>query len=175
MAEQPAQTGPTASDLRSRILWPGMVFALLGSQVLLMLVMAYMATMDPSFAVEPDYYQKALHWDDKRAQDRANTELGWQLEFTVEPAAAGQDPTLRVELTSADGEPVTDATVAVEAFSNVRRDDVLTAILAATESGYASTLPMHGDGRWEFRFHVTRDSDLYTYRETRHIWTEIPD
>ena len=156
-------------------MWPYIIGGALALHVVGSMVMVYFATSNESYAVEPDYYQKALHWDDKRAQDRANTELGWQLEFTVEPAAAGQDPTLRVELTSADGEPVTNATVAVEAFSNVRRDDVLNAVLAATESGYASTLPMHGDGRWEFRFHVTRDSDLYTYRETRHIWTQIPN
>ena len=156
-------------------MWPYIIGGALALHVVGSMVMVYFATSNDSYAVEPDYYQKALHWDDKRAQDRANTELGWVLDLVVEPAAAGQDPTLRVELTSADGEPVTNATVAVEAFSNVRRDDVLTAVLAATESGYASTLPMHGDGRWEFRFHVTRDSDLYTYRETRHIWTEIPD
>jgi nitrogen fixation protein FixH len=156
-------------------MWPYIIAGALALHVVGSMVMVYFATSNDSYAVEPDYYAKALHWDDKRAQDRANTALGWQLEFTVEPAAAGQDPTLRVELTSADGEPVTDAVVAVEAFSNVRRDDVLSSILAATDSGYGSTLPMHGDGRWEFRFTVTRGDDLFTFRDTRHIWTQIID
>lgn len=156
-------------------LWPFVIAGALALHVLVMGAMVYFATSNESYAVEPDYYAKALAWDERRAQDRANTELGWQLEFTVEPAAAGQDPTLHVELTSADGEPVTDAVVAVEAFSNARRDDILTATANPTDAGYQTTMPMHRDGLWEFRFTVTRGDDLFTYRDMRHVWTHMEE
>ena len=81
----------------------------------------------------------------------------------------------KVELTTPDGEPITNASISVEAFANARRDDVLTAGLAETETGHKTTLPMRRNGLWAFRFTVTRDDELFTYRDTRHIWTEIPE
>jgi nitrogen fixation protein FixH len=161
--------------VKPSILWPAIIAGALGLHVLVMLAMVSIATSGDSYAVEPDYYRKALEWDNKRAQDRRNIELGWTLEFTVEPAAAGQDPMLRIELTSAEGEPVTGATVAVEAFANAGRDDILKATVNAAASGYETTLPMRRDGLWEFRFTVTRGDEVLTYAETRHIWTQIPD
>ena len=155
--------------------WPFIIAGALGLHVVGSMVMVYFATSNETYAVEPDYYQKALAWDDRRAQDRHNTELGWTLEYTVEPVQAGQDPIMRAELTNLDGEPITDASISVEAFANARRDDVLTADLVETESGYQTTLPMRRNGLWEFRFTVTRDDELFTYRDTRHIWTEIPE
>jgi len=155
-------------------LWPFVIAGALGLHVVGLLVMVYFATSNDSYAVEPDYYQKALHWSDKQAQDRVNAELGWRLEYTVEPAQPGQDPTLSVTLTSAEGEPVTGATVAVETFANARRDDVLTATVSPSESGYETTMPMRRDGLWEFRFTVTRGDDLFTNRDMRHVWTETP-
>jgi nitrogen fixation protein FixH len=155
-------------------LWPAVIAGALGLHVVGSLVMVYFATSNESYAVEPDYYRKALAWDEKRAQDRANADLGWRLEFTVEPAAVGHDPTLRVELADRVGQPITGAVVAVETFANARRDDVLTATLSSTESGYEAALPMRRDGLWEFRFTVTLGDDLFTHRDTRHIWTQLP-
>jgi len=152
-------------------IWPIVIAGALGLHVIGSLVMVYFATSNESYAVEPDYYQKALHWNDKRAQDHHNAELGWQLEFTVEPAAPGQYPTLRAELTGMDGEPITDAAIAVEAFANARREDILTATLNAADSSYLTTMPMRRDGLWEFRFSVTRGDELFTHREMRHVWT----
>lgn len=161
-------------NLKPGVLWPFIIAGALGLHVVGSLVMVYFATSNESYAVEPDYYQKALAWDEKRAQDRHNTELGWRLEFTVEPASAGKDPVVRAELTTTDGEHITGATVAVETFANARRDDILTATLDASGTGYQTTVPMRRDGLWEFRFKVTRGDELFTYTDTRHIWTELP-
>ena len=138
-----------------------------------MVAMVYVATNNESYAVEPDYYAKAQAWDDRRAQDRTNAELGWRLDFAVEPAPAGADPILRVELADRDGSAVTGARVAVDAFANVRRDEVIEATLLPTADGYEVALPMHRNGRWEFRFEVKRDQDVFTYRDTRHIWVRL--
>jgi hypothetical protein len=155
--------------------WPFVIAGALALHVLGSLVMVYFATSNESYAVEPDYYAKALAWDSKRAQDRHNTELGWRLEFTVEPAPPGRDPILKVDLTGEDGEAVVGARVAVETFSNIRRDEILTATLAPTESGYEAAVPMRGSGLWEFRFAVKRDDELFTYADTRHVWTHLEE
>jgi len=161
--------------IKPSVFWPAVIAGALALHVVAMAVMVYIATSNESYAVEPDYYAKALAWDERRAQERHNAELGWRLDFAVVPADPGADPVLRASLVDADGAPVTGARVAVEAFANVRRDDVLTATLAPSPDGYEIAMPMHGNGRWEFRFEVTRKNELFTYRDTRHVWTHLEE
>ena len=159
--------------IKPAVFWPAVIAGALALHVTAMMIMVALATSNDSYAVEPDYYQKALAWNDTQAQDRRHAELGWIFEFTVEPAAEGADPVLRATLTDASGSPIEGAQIEVEAFSHVRRDEVLESTLEAAGSTYETTLPMRGNGLWEFRFTVTRDSDVFTYRETRHVWTKI--
>ena len=156
-------------------IWPLVIAAALGLHVVGSMVMVYFATSNDSYAVEPDYYRKALAWNDKRAQDRHNSDLGWQLEFKLEPAPPGQDPTLRAKLTSIEGKAVTGAIVTVEAFANARRDDILSATLGQTGAGYETTMPRRRNGLWEFRFSVTKGDDLFTYADTRHVWAHLEE
>lgn len=156
------------------VFWPAVIAGALALHVVGTMVMVVIATSDASYAVEPDYYAKALAWDERRAQEQRNAELGWDLQFSLDPAAPGADPTVRATLTGAAGEPIADARVAVEVFSNVRRDDILTGVLRPVPDGYRATLPMRGNGRWEFRFTATRDQDVFTHRETRHVYTQLP-
>jgi hypothetical protein len=65
--------------------------------------------------------------------------------------------------------------VAVETFANARRDDILTATVRPAATGYVTTLPMRRDGLWEFRFTVTRGDDLFTFSDTRHVWTHMEE
>ena len=161
--------------IKPGVLWPAVIAGALTLHVVGSLAMVYFATSNESFAVEPDYYQKALAWDDKRAQDRHNVELGWKLEFTVEPAAPGHDPKISVDLVDADGSPLNHAQVSLTAFFNARADDRLTADLMAVDEHYETNLPMRRDGLWEFRFTVTRGEELFTHTDTRHVWTELPE
>ena len=81
------------------------------------LIVVYVATSDPSHAVEENYYQKAIAWDDKRAQDRVNQDLGWSLSFEAEPPARpGEQPLLEVGLVDALG-TIAGATTTMSASS----------------------------------------------------------
>jgi len=155
-------------------LWPWIIAGALALHVVASLVVVFVATSNSSYAVEEDYYQKALHWNDKRAQDRTNEELGWILSLTVRPAETpGEEPTLEVHLADAGGEPVDGAVVAVETFHNARADDILRASLDADGEGiYRTTLPMRHNGRWELRFTVDRGREHFTHTETRHLYVE---
>ena len=155
-------------------LWPWIIAGALALHVIASLVVVFVATSNPSYAVEEDYYQKALHWNDKRAQDRTNEELGWILNLTVRPTATpGEQPTLEVHLADAGGEPVDGAVVAVETFHNTRADDILRARLDPVGEGvYRTTLPMRHNGRWELRFTVDHGQDHFTHTETRHLYVE---
>lgn len=161
--------------MKKGAVWPWVIAGALALHVVASLVVVFFATSDPSYAVEEDYYQKAIDWDLKRAQDRTNEFLGWLLEFDVAPPERpGDQPRLEVTLADGEGNPLTGATVAVEAFHNSRSGDILRTVLApADEPGvYRATLPMRHNGRWELRFTVDQGGRQFTHSEMRHLVVE---
>ncbi len=148
--------------------WPIIVAALLGAHVLGCLVFMYLATSDPSLAVEEDYYQKGLAWDEHQRQAAANAALGWQSRVTATPAAAPGDPTLvRLALSDREGRPVGGARVAGEAFAVARSATVAALSLPMTASPglYEGPLAARRGGQWELRLEVQRGADRFTLVE----------
>jgi len=155
--------------------WPYLIAGALALHVVVSLIVVFIATSDPSYAVEEDYYQKAIDWDLKRAQDRTNQDLGWLFEFEVAPPERpGDQPQLEVRLADADGAPLTGAAVTVEAFHNSSSGDILHATLTPTgvPGVYQTTLPMQHNGKWELRFIVDQGGRKFTSSETRHLFVE---
>ena len=95
-------------------LWMLFPWALLGTALAGLGLMASLAAKDPSFSLEKDYYQKATTWEAEQAQRAKNARLGWSLAPTQ--TADGALLTLRTK----EGEPVAGATGEVEAFAIVR-------------------------------------------------------
>ena len=157
--------------LPPHVRWPAFIAGALALQVLASLVTIYLATGNPSYAVEDDYYQKALDWDAKRAQDRRNLELGWTLRFEVEPAPSTVDQAvLSVVLDDAADASIGGASLTVEAFHNARADDILRATLDDRGDGrYAGALPITRRGLWEFRFVADLGDDRFSHIETRSL------
>lgn len=163
--------------MRKPWFWPAMIVGLLllavGANVGLMIV----ASSDPSFAVEDDYYDKAVRWDEKRAQDATNLALGWQLDLSTETTVDRGVPAVQVgvRLRDRDGAPVEGATVSLETFHLARSAQSLGA--TPTEAGpgwYVTRMPMRRPGLWEFRIDVTRGDEHFTERvqqEVRTAWS----
>ncbi len=142
--------------------WPIGVVAILAATVGLNFWVFRVANDDPSFAIEPDYYQKAVHWDSTMAQQRENLVLGWHLAPTLGTFTARDGARLQVTLTDASGASIADATVRVAAFYNARANDIIDTTLRADSSGYVATLPVHHGGVWELRFDVIRGATRFT-------------
>jgi nitrogen fixation protein FixH len=151
--------------------WPLVITIALVLHVVVSLGTVYVATSNPSYAVEEDYYQKALRWDEKRAQDRRNAELGWRLVLEVEPPARRGDPAvLTAHLSDADGTPLDAAGMAVEAFHNARSGNIVrTALAGRGEGHYGGEFPMRRPGLWEFRVVVERDGERFTQTDRRYL------
>jgi nitrogen fixation protein FixH len=147
-----------------RSYWPIALAGLLGLSAAVNLIVVAIATRDPSFAVERDYYRKALAWDATMAQEERNLDLGWQVEAILRPpSAAGRAARLDVHLADAAGRPIHEARVTVEALHNARASDVLTLPLEAQGAGrYSTPLPSARRGLWELRVRVDRDPDVFT-------------
>ena len=142
--------------------WPIGVAAILAVTVGVNIWVAVIAGDDPSFAVEQDYYRKAVSWDSTLAQQRANERLGWQLVPALGSVPPGGTTPLTVRLVDSTGAPIADATVRVSAFYNARAGTVLEATLAPDAQGYEARLPIRHTGAWELRFDVRRGGERFT-------------
>jgi nitrogen fixation protein FixH len=148
-----SEPSPKASARR----WIAFIVALLVAPMVVTVVLVARVAQDPSFAVEPDYYQRSLAWDEVMAQERRNVELGWSLYLVRDPRAVPPGGVSPVEIGLSDrgGHPLDGATIRVEAFHNARAAEVLAATLAPRGSGrYLAALPIHRPGLWELRFTV---------------------
>jgi len=156
-------TGTGRARVPAHIVWPGIVIGLLLMSAGFMGATIYFAVSDPQFSVEPDYYEKALAWDDTAAQAGRNARLGWKLAID---ASGGADPrghrTVRFELTDASGVSLEGAAIALEFFHNAASSERLKAEVAGAEGGYVASLPLRKPGLWEFRVTVTRGPDTFT-------------
>jgi nitrogen fixation protein FixH len=144
--------------------WPLLVVGLLASGVGSNLYFMGRALSDPSFAVEPDYYAKAVAWDAHQEQARENAELGWSLVLTVGPAdlATGRARVV-AQLADRDGRPVPGLAVGLEAFHNARAADVVRGSLTETPAhDYAGELAVLRPGLWEFRIAAERGAETFT-------------
>ncbi|MCC6157515.1 MAG: FixH family protein [Deltaproteobacteria bacterium] len=148
--------------------WPLLVIGLLGGLLVMNGIMLFVATRDPSFAVEKNYYQKALDWDEKRAQDGANDALGWSIAVSL--ATAGTDVRVAATITDREGAPVNGATVSLEAFHLARSAAAREIALAEETPGrYSTTWPAMRPGIWEMRFRIEKDGHVFT-KSTREDW-----
>lgn len=155
----------TSSASHAAWFWPALVIGLLAGQVVLVLVMAYLAVSDHSFAVEPDYYRQALRWNSEISQQQANRRLGWSVLVEVaEQADVLQQRDVRCVITDRAGQPVEDARVEVVAFPHVRGNERQVLRLTGLEAGrYGATVRMAQGGLWEFRITASRGADVATH------------
>lgn len=152
-----------------RTLWPFVPPAMLLVMVSGLIVLARIASDDPSFAVEKDYYKKAVGWDAERARERESTRLGWRLDVETRRAPAGRVE-LVARLIDKHGAHIERAELGVEAFHNARAAEILVAELDETQGAYRAALPMRRSGVWELRFVATRGHERFS----QVIRTEIP-
>lgn len=164
---EPAERARGArSFFRRGLHWPLLVAIVFLSNIGLAAWVIVRANSDPSFAVESDYYEKALHWNDVIDQRERNAALGWSVTVEGQPRldAAGRcDLSLRV--VDRDGAPISGATVAMEAIPIARAHDLRTLALDEVSPGsYAARIEHARFGHWQLRVRVERGSDVFTAR-----------
>ena len=151
--------------MKKGALWPLSLVLFFGGLIALYAYLFHVADDPRALVVEPNYYQKGLHYDDEMAQQRENTALGWRIAPTVTPAGGG-NAELSVALTDASGRRLDGATVSVVAMHNLLADHPDSATLADRGGGvYAAMLAMPRAGMWELKFDVTRAGARFTEDE----------
>lgn len=146
--------------------WPAALVAVLAITIVANVALLWKANHDPSFAVEPDYYQRAVDWDSTVAQRQRSDDLHWQADVRLAPPEGGQ-ATLLVTLTSRNGTPLDSADVRAEASHNAQGATVYPLHLLASGPGlYAARIPSAAQGLWRVDLTVARGPDFFVQRVT---------
>ncbi|MGO9112390.1 MAG: FixH family protein [Thermoguttaceae bacterium] len=166
---------PTTAEEPARpsrhLFWPIFLTSLISIHIVSVVVMVIVATHDRSFAIEPDWYQKGLHYEQSAQQQRENRRLGWSVLLNVSQPLTGTNRR-NVSCTVFDraGKPVENATVDLVAFAHLRGSNRTSSVLLPHGGGaYAATLAFEDPGVWEFRLVITRRLETFTRIVRREI------
>ena len=162
---------PTPLSAGRAWFWPIAIISLLSVHAIAMIVVVFIATRDPSFAVEPNSYRKALAWDNSQARRRASDQLGWSasIQTSDRPNELGRRR-ITCRLTDKDGVPVAAATVRLEVFHHARAADRVQVSLMPEENGtYLADVPMKRAGTWEFRIAARRGNESFSTVATQQV------
>ncbi|MDF2772017.1 MAG: hypothetical protein K0S86_1511 [Geminicoccaceae bacterium] len=149
--------------MKRGLCWPIAVTGILATTVAANIWVMMIARDDPSFAIEEDYYRKALAWDAALAQAARNAALGWHLTPEMGPIASDGRAVLTARLTDSLGVVIPNAVVKVSAVPVVRATEVREATLVAGDAGtYAARVEARRPGQWELRFDATVGAERFT-------------
>lgn len=141
--------------------WAFVPVGLLAASLLGVGSMCSIAARDPAFALEKDYYQRAVQWNGEQAQWAENAKLGYRVDITSSPTPSGVELVARV--LDRRNVPVRGAGVQAEAFANARAADRRTLPFIERNDGtYAASLPKPRPGLWELRVRVEQDGERFT-------------
>lgn len=140
--------------------WPIGIVVVLAVFVAANVLVMRLAGADPSFAVEPDYYRKAVAFDSTMAVERRSNALGWAASSAIGRGVSGM--LLTVTLVDASGAPVTGAALTAAARFNARANEVFAATLREVSPGrYAAPLDARHAGQWEVRVEAARGAEHF--------------
>lgn len=142
-------------------LW--MVFGLLAMNFAIVATTITLASGDAHFAVEADYYQRAVAWDASRAELARSAALGWRVEVDAATARSATGMrTLTVRLIDREGAPIGGATVDGVAFhhgsAGARAE---TGFVERGPGVYQADVPLLAAGLHEVRVIAVRGEDRF--------------
>lgn len=146
----------------NRLMWPGLLFVLIGSVVIVDVTMLIVATRDDSFALAEGYDGRARNGTVALEQERQNRRLGWKGEWDVR--WLDEDTVeLSLRVLDAEGNPVLDAAASARGFHKARAADVLEIPLVDVGNGvYQGTLDVTRLGHWSLRATIVRGAEVFT-------------
>jgi nitrogen fixation protein FixH len=142
--------------------WKYVVIGLLGLNFAIVAVTVILAGNEDRATPEPDYYAKAMHWDDHQRQLTRNRDLGWKISWDGGEFSPGGERVIRVGIMDSKGEAIVDATVSVTIYHNAASNNRLAGTAVAESPGvYKVQLPAPRGGAWTVRAEIDRGADKY--------------
>jgi nitrogen fixation protein FixH len=155
--------------------WPWFVVGALGFTVAVNVVMMIAASSDANGSVvEPDYYRKAVAWDQAMERAAESARLGWRTTATLHRVSA-DSARLIVTVTGASAMPLRGARFTAELIHNVDAAHPLRAVLAESAAGrYEALVPLRRTGMWEVRLEARREADRFSTSLRAEAFTAPP-
>jgi len=138
--------------------WPGAVIGLILLGMTMTFGILYASRVDGGPEVIPDYYDRAVVWDDMAAERAASEALGWTA--SIERPDEGQ---LRLTVRNADGEPISGVhgTVTLMRPHRAAAVEVIPFRVDASNSAVDIPVTAHGSGLWDVHIEARRGKDRY--------------
>lgn len=156
--------------MKRGIAWPVAVITILGLTVAANVWLIRVASADPSFAIEENYYQRGVRWDEELAQRARNRALGWKIETTLLPIEPGRGAEVRIALHDSALAPIENASVNVKAMHVGRaHSPAVVTLLASAPGQYGARVPLERAGLWELRIEVQQGTERFTATERRDV------
>ena len=137
--------------------WPRVIVAIFVATACGQAILIYSATHDPTFAIEPDYYRKAVAWDTTMRREGESLALGWRAAAAMTTDAA-HGAAVRVVVTDSAGAPVRGALVRGLAIHNLDSSHPVALAFADSGDAYVARIApaeLHR-GLWELRIDADR-------------------
>lgn len=162
MTQGKQESGATKTG-KAGLFWMLFPVGLLVTSVSGWLVMVSLAVDDPGFAVEPDYYKRAAHYDEEIEQRAENNRLGYRVEVASFSPSEGNTAELVLVVRGADGEPLSSAHVGAEVIPVARAFDAQHLTLKARVPGvFEARLERPRPGLYEVRVRVEVQGRVFT-------------
>lgn len=143
--------------------WPLLVITALAAQMGFGVWMMRVAGSDPNFAIEPDYYARAVHWDARMEQARRDLALGWRAVATL-TRSAGQPTSLVVSVVDSLGAPLVIDSLRADVLPVAHASRTRTLTLARVGEKWEAQLRDAETGLWETNIRAWRGRDVFTAR-----------
>ncbi|MEO7360161.1 MAG: FixH family protein, partial [Gemmatimonadaceae bacterium] len=144
--------------------WPIGITAILATSVIGNLIMMRVANNDPSFAIEDNYYQRAVDFDTTMQQQRRSDALGWTATVAIDGVRGGAG-LLRVQLSDSSALPITADSVIAVAFFNARANErarlILTHEPIDSPGAYQHAIAVAHPGQWEVQIGAWRGHEHF--------------
>lgn len=150
--------------------WPIGIAAILGTSVVGNLVMMRVANSDPSFAVEDDYYQRAVDFDSTMQRDKRSAALGWHSRVSIDSVRAGVG-VLQIVLQDSRGQAIQADSVVAVAFFNARSNERTRLVLSHGSADplgvYTGSIEVTHAGQWEVQVEAMHGTSDHFQSSTR--------
>jgi nitrogen fixation protein FixH len=137
--------------------WPWLAAGLLAATVAKYAIVLAVIAGDPSIAIEEDYYERAVAWDDERAARSASAALGWsaRIEIVAAPGLPGRAEA-RIELLDVAG-----------IFHQARAAEAIEVTSTSSAEGFHRlAIPGARTGAWRVEIEATRDGERFIEERT---------
>lgn len=166
----PSAPVDAAAEARARWTWVGIILALIGSQLAIAFVAVWYAVGDPALAVVPDYYDKAVRWDELRAIRQRSADLGWQVQIGWTPPDPAGNRQLTVQVLDAHGGPAPARDATLQCYHHAHGTNVETIALTERDPGvFTGTAQLAHPGLYRWNFEASFGDKPFVWEEDRAV------